>query len=182
MIAHHAKRPQPPPRIKANWNDNFNQQDLTSLLRVDKVNFSSMSYKKRPVDGSRCTRLSSLSYMTSLSYRISAFSSWESSSPSLVETNRIIRRTSSANLKSKARTRARPRPGQLNRYRIISVDCWTSSRRSTSFAPRQVHHSTSATWSIPMMHTWIALLKYTVPMVIDWPEEKLRDGDLQKAF
>jgi hypothetical protein len=44
MIAQHAKRPQPPPRVKANWNDNFNQQDLTSMLRVDKVNLSSMRY------------------------------------------------------------------------------------------------------------------------------------------
>jgi hypothetical protein len=40
MIANHAKRTQPPPRVKANWNDNFNQQDLTSLLRVDKVRSS----------------------------------------------------------------------------------------------------------------------------------------------
>jgi hypothetical protein len=45
MIAHHAKRPLPPPKVKANWNDNFNQQDLTSLLRVDKVNLSSMRYR-----------------------------------------------------------------------------------------------------------------------------------------
>ena len=40
MIALHTKRPQPPPRVKANWNDNFNQQDLVSLMRVCKVHSS----------------------------------------------------------------------------------------------------------------------------------------------
>jgi hypothetical protein len=42
MIAHHTKRPQPPPKVKANWNDDFNQQDLISLMLVDKVNGSAL--------------------------------------------------------------------------------------------------------------------------------------------
>jgi len=37
IIAQHTKRPQPPPKVKANWNDDFNQQDLVSLMCVDKV-------------------------------------------------------------------------------------------------------------------------------------------------
>lgn len=42
LIARLTKRPQPPPRVQANWNDDFNQQDLTSLMRVNKV--CSLSY------------------------------------------------------------------------------------------------------------------------------------------
>lgn len=44
MIAHHTKRPQPPPKVKANWNDNFNQQDLVSLMLVDRANIFSLGY------------------------------------------------------------------------------------------------------------------------------------------
>lgn len=37
MIANNVKRQPPPAGQAANWNDHLNQQDLTSLMRVNQV-------------------------------------------------------------------------------------------------------------------------------------------------
>jgi hypothetical protein len=37
IIARDLKREPPPRRARANWNDDFNQQDLVTLQRVSKV-------------------------------------------------------------------------------------------------------------------------------------------------